>query len=227
MKVVFCLPGFDYSRDFLMCWTETLMAITRAGHEVMVSQQYSSFVSFARAKCMGGDVMAGPDQKPFQGKLDYDVMMWIDSDVLYSPDMIMALLMSPHPVTAGLYMMEDNLHFATVREWDREYFIKNGSFEFLTAEKIEQYRRETSERYMPVAYSGMGLMAIKKGVVERLKYPHFSYPLQQFETGRSDVPVIVEMCSEDVAFCRNLADAGMRVMLDLSIRGGHQKRLTL
>lgn len=227
MKIVFCLPGFDYSRDFLMCWTQTLVAFTRAGHEVMVSQQYSSFVPFARAKCLGGDVMAGPDQKPFQGKLDYDVMVWLDSDVLYTPDMIMALVMSPHPVTAGLYMMEDNRHFATVREWNREYFIKNGSFQFLTAEDIERYRRETGERYMQVSYAGMGLMAIKHGVVERLKYPHFAYPVQTFETGRSDVPLLVEMCSEDVAFCRNLQDAGVRVMLDLDIRGGHQKRLTL
>jgi hypothetical protein len=227
MKIVFCLPGFDFSREFLMCWTETLMALTRSGHEVMVSQQYSSFVPFARAKCMGSDIMAGPDQKPFQGKLDYDVMMWIDSDVLYTPDMILALVMSPHAVTAGLYIMEDNKHFAAVREWNRDYLIKHGSFQFLTHDTIEQHRRESRERYMPVAYSGMGLMAIKKGVVERLKYPHFAYPVQRFETGRSDVPEVVEMCSEDVAFCRNLQDAGVRVMLDLDIRGGHQKRLTL
>ncbi|MEY3202336.1 MAG: Yellowstone lake phycodnavirus 3 [Pseudomonadota bacterium] len=227
MKIVFCLPGFDYSREFLMCWTELLVACHQRGHAVMVSQHFSSFVPFARAKCLGSDVMAGPDQKPFLGRVDYDVMMWIDSDVLFNPEMIFALLMSPHPITAGLYIMEDNRHFAAVREWDAEYFKKHGNFEFLTAEAINQYRKQSGQRYMQVSYSGMGLMAIKKGVVEQLKYPYFHYALQRFDTGREDIPEIVEMCSEDVAFCRNLQDAGLRVMLDLEVRGGHQKRLTL
>lgn len=227
MKIVFCLPGFDYSREFLLCWSELLVSLMQQGHQFVVSQQYSSFVPYARAKCLGCDVMAGPDQKPFQGKLDYDVMVWIDSDVLFTPDMIVALLNSPHPVTAGLYLMEDQTHFATVREWDLDHFRKTGGFEFLTPAAVQQFREQSGERYMPVCYSGMGLMAIKRGVVERLKYPYFYYPVNRVETGRDDVPVVVDMSSEDVAFSRNLQDAGLRVMLDTTLRGGHQKRLTL
>lgn len=227
MKIVFCLPGRDYSREFLLCWTRTLMSLTVAGHEVILSQNYSSFVPFARAKCLGNDVMAGPNQKPFQGQFDYDVMVWVDSDVLYTAQMVLDLINSPHPVTAGLYMMEDNTHYATVKEWNTEYFKKHGTFEFITPEIVEAYKKETQQRYMPVSYSGMGLMAIKKGVVEKLKYPYFYYELQKIETGDEATPYIVDMCSEDVAFCKHLQDAGDTVMVDLEVRGGHQKRLIL
>lgn len=227
MKIVFCLPGLDYSREFLAAWSELLLVTMRHGHQVMLSQQYSSFVPFARAKCLGADVLAGPDQKPFQGEVAYDVMVWIDSDVLFTPEMIEALLDSPHPVTAAPYLMEDQKHFAAVKHWDVEYFKQHGTFEFLTPDSLQAFCDQTGGRYLPVCYSGMGLMAIKYGVVERIKYPYFSSPVIRFETGRPDVPVLLEMASEDVAFCRNLADAGVGVMLDTLLRPGHQKRVVL
>ena len=34
--------------------------------------------------CLGADVLRGKDQKPFDGKLDYDFIMWIDSDQVFS-----------------------------------------------------------------------------------------------------------------------------------------------
>jgi len=221
------MPGRDYSREFLLCWTRLIMACSNAGHEVIMSQNYSSFVPFARAKCLGNDVMAGPVQKPFQGQLDYDVIVWLDSDIIFSPQMILDLVNSPHNVTSGLYIMEDNVHYATVKDWDTAFFKANGSFEFITPESVETYKKETEQKYMPVAYSGMGLMAIKKGVVEKLKYPYFYYDLQKIETGKEDVPFLVDMCSEDVAFCKHLQDAGETIMVNLDIRGGHQKRLVL
>ena len=86
------MPGRSYSREFLLAWSDLLMQASSRGHQVMISQQYSSVVHFARAKCMGGDVLKGPDQKPFQGSVDYDVMMWIDSDIVFKPDDFFALL---------------------------------------------------------------------------------------------------------------------------------------
>ena len=107
VKIVFCLPGKDYSREFLLSWSDLIMQAGAKGHNIMISQQYSSVVHFARAKCMGGDALKGPDQKPFQGAVDYDVMMWIDSDMVFKPEDFFKLLESPHDVTAGLYMMEN------------------------------------------------------------------------------------------------------------------------
>lgn len=216
VKVIFCMPGRDYSREFLLAWSDLLMQASARGHQCMISQQYSSVVHFARAKCLGGDVLKGPDQKPFQGSVDYDVMMWIDSDILFRPEDFFSILESPHDVTAGLYMMEDLQNFAVVKEWNTDFFEKKGTFKFLRPDDIVG-----APQYIPVAYAGMGWMMLKKGVVEDLKYPWFWSPLENITDG------IVDMNSEDVAFCKALAAAGHPVHVDTKMRVGHQKRMTI
>ena len=222
VKVVFCMPGRSYSREFLLAWSDLLMQASSRGHQVMISQQYSSVVHFARAKCLGGDVLKGPDQKPFQGAVDYDVMMWIDSDIVFKPDDFFALLESPHDVTAGMYMMEDLQHFATVKEWDEDFFLKNGTFKFMKPEDIVRVGEadSPSSSYLPVAYTGMGWMMIRKGVVETIKYPWFYSELQTVGT-------LVDMNSEDVSFCRALQAAGHTIHVDTKVRVGHQKLMLI
>ena len=63
--------------------------------------------------------------------------------------------------------------------------------------------------------------AIRKGVVEDLKYPWFNSALNKI----SDE--IVDMDSEDVAFCKALWDAGHPVYVDTKIRVGHQKLMAI
>ena len=211
------MPGRMYSREFLLAWSDLLMQASSRGHQIMISQQYSSVVHFARAKCLGGDVLKGPDQKPFQGQVEYDAMMWIDSDVIFKPDDLFELLESPHDVTAGLYMMEDLQHFAAVKEWDEEFFSKNGTFKFLSPPEVAD---ESTPRYLPVAYSGMGWMLIRKGVVESLKYPWFWSELQS-------VGSLVDMNSEDVSFCKAIQAAGHAIHVDTKVRVGHQKLMLI
>jgi hypothetical protein len=211
VKVVFCMPGRTYSREFLLAWSDLLMQASSRGHQIMISQQYSSVVHFARAKCLGGDVLKGPDQKPFQGGVEYDVMMWIDSDIVFKPEDFFTLLESPHDVTAGMYMMEDLQHFATVKEWNEDFFLKTGTFKFMRPEDVVG-----APQYVPVAYTGMGWMMIRKGVVESIKYPWFYSDLQT-------IGGLTDMSSEDVAFCRALHTAGHTIHVDTRVRVGHQK----
>ena len=39
--------------------------------------------------------------------------------------------------------------------------------------------------------------------------------------------LIRDMCSEDVAFCKNLKDAGYKITVNTQIRVGHEKRLVI
>lgn len=219
VKVIFCLPGREYSREFLLSWSDLVLQASSKGHQVMMSQQYSSVVHFARAKCLGGNVLKGKDQKPFQGEVEYDAIMWIDSDIVFRPDDFFAMLESPHDVTAGMYLMEDMKHFAIVKDWDEEFFKKNGSFDFLTVENVEGIKK-IGTKYLPVSYAGMGWMMIKKDVIEDLKYPWFFSELEE-------IGDLVDMNSEDVSFCKALAKAGHQVHVDLNVRVGHQKKMII
>ena len=222
IKIVFCVPGNTFSREFMISWSSLLSDCIGRGITPILSQQYSSVVHFARAKCLGADVKSGPDQKPFQGSLTYDYIMWIDSDIIFNASDLAKLVESPHDVTSGLYKMADNQHFAAVKTWDTEYFKEHGTFEFFDQAKLDA----EPDRYVPVSYAGMGWMLVRSGVIETLKYPWFNTELQVIPK-KDGTGVLVDMCSEDVAFCRNLAEAGVRVHLDKTCRVGHQKAFVI
>lgn len=229
LRVVFAMPGRTFSREFLISWSGLLSECIGRGVTPILSQHYSSVVHFARSKCLGADVTQGADQKPFQGKLPYDYIMWIDSDVIFNPADFFKLLESPHDVTCGLYMMDDRKSFAAVKDWDIAHFQENGTFRFLDQAAVDA---TLDERYVPVSYSGMGWMLMRAGVMEGLAYPWFSHDLQRIppppaSSGEGGGREMVDMCSEDVALCRNLAEAGVRVHVDKTCRVGHLKSFVI
>jgi hypothetical protein len=217
MKVILALPGRTFSGTFLMNWSQTLMTLTKKGYDFMVTNEYSSFVSFSRMKTLGLDVLRGADQKPFGGQVEYDVWLTIDSDIVFTPEQVIELLedTKKYPVVSGLYRMQDMKHFACVKEWNTDYFKKTGSFEFMKADELER-----EDKYISVAYNGMGFFACRREVLEKMKYPYFSYPLIEFDG-------LKDMCSEDVAFCKNLKDIGFDVTVNTTLRVGHEKTLVI
>jgi len=205
-----------------MRWSQTLVELTKRGYQILLLNEYSSFVTFSRMKTLGLDVLRGASQIPFNGEIDYDAWVTIDSDIVFTPEQVIQLIedTKKYPVVSGLYRMTDMVHFAAVKEWDIDYFKKTGSFQFMTQEDIDK-----CDEYTTVAYNGMGFFACRKGIIENLKYPYFSYPLIEIEAENGKL--IKDMCSEDVAFCKNLKDAGYRVVVNTKLRVGHEKMLVI
>ena len=79
--IVFCLPGRGVSYQFLKSFVGLCFDLVQNGAGIQISQDYSSMVNFARCKCLGANVLRGPDQKPWDGNLKYDYQLWIDSDI--------------------------------------------------------------------------------------------------------------------------------------------------
>ena len=228
--VIICVPGRTFSNRFFISWSECLIKLFYK-YNVNVSNEYSSQVNFARSKCLGAHVLKGPDQKPFQGELDYDVLLWLDSDMVFNYELIDGLIQSclhTHPVVSGVYSIDGGQHLSCVKDWNNEYFAKHGHFEFLTEETARELLAEETE-WLKCAYSGMGCMAIRKGVIEneRFKYPWFFSDVKQIYTGNQSMPYITEGMSEDVCFVRKLIDNGIidGVMVNLKLRFGHEKSI--
>lgn len=216
-KIIFCLPGKQFSGDFLTCWTELLQHCFNKNHKIYLSQQYSSNVYFARALCVGANVNRGEIQHPFNGQIDYDFIMWIDSDIIFKPEQFDRLLNHDVDICSGLYFMEGGREFAAVEKWDTEFFLKNNCFEFLTPDILA---RKNPKGLMEVDYNGFGFMLIKKGVFENIKYPWFFDEMQKIGN-------CVDIPSEDVSFCKKAKKAGYKIYIDPSIVVGHQKTITL
>jgi len=225
--VVIALPGREYSGNFLVAWTKALHALWRNGYEAVVVNRFSSFVTFSRMQTLGLDVLRGIEQKPFNGQLTYDVWVSIDSDIVFSPEQLIDLIESTelHPVVSGMYRMSDLKHYAIVADWDETYFSQNGSFKFLSMEDVETWKGASGQKFMPVSYAGMGFWAMRREALDSLKYPFFDAPLQEIKM--PDGTIIRDMCSEDVAFCKNLEKAGYTVMVHTDLRVGHEKPIVI
>lgn len=247
-RIIIALPGDHFSQAFIISWTQALHALISSNlFDIVISPGKSSFVPFARMQTLGLDVRRGKNQKPFNGD-HYDVFVSIDSDVVFSPSQLIELIESTklHPVVSGYYMMANNKQFAVVKDWNKEYFAKNGMFQFLTPkdteEAIMKFSNELDERkaneeakkplkplsdpdFMKVSYTGLGFFACRKEVLDDLQYPYFNRELQRIR-GKDGLEM-VDMCSEDVAFCKNIEDAGYDIMLNTRLRVGHEKSLIL
>ena len=214
--VVFCLPGRSFSKLFLESWSELLVWCGRNNINPLLSFAYDSNVYYVRSRCLGASVDRGITQKPFNSTIDYHYIMWIDSDMVFSPEHFEGLLNMKSDVACGIYKMADNKQYATVENWDIEYYKQNGSFEFLNEDNIK-----TKPRYISVDYSGMGWMLVKKGVIESIEYPWFAPVWQDFGNN------IKEFTSEDVAFCRRVKEQGYDIIVDTSLVIGHEKSWVL
>lgn len=210
MKIIACLPGREYSGDFLKAWTLFLSKCANNGIEIILSQNYSPNIYYVRNLCLAGDIRKGVKQKPFQGKIEYDYLLWIDSDNLPSYEALKSLISRNVDICAGIYKMRDG-RFATVKEWDTTSLIEEGEMPFCVEKDLENQTELIS-----VAYTGMGFMLVKNGVFEKLSYPWFQ-PLN------IDVGQIKDFATEDIYFCQKIQSLGYKVYIDPSVRIGHEK----
>ena len=191
---------------------------------IQISQDYSSMVNFARCKVLGANVLRGPKQIPWDGKLEYDYQLWIDSDIVFNSEsfwQLMALAQGEEengsdekPIAAGWYATEDG-YTTSVAHWLEENdFRKNGGvMNHETTESMQKRRKPFT-----VDYTGFGWVLIKKGVFESLTYPWFAPQMQVFESGE-----VQDMCGEDVSFCLDAIKEGYEIWCDPRIRVGHEK----
>ena len=214
ITIVFCIPGCTFSYKFLRCWTNLLFWCIKNNINPVLSNDIDSNVYFVRSKILGASTLRGKHQKPFNGTIDYDYIMFIDSDVIFTPDDIGLLLNMNLDIACGAYLMNGGTHYPIVEKFDNEYFLKNGSFEFISREDLREKKNNFN-----VEYCGMGFMLIKKGIIEQLEYPWFY--ARNFEFSNE----VVEFTSEDVCFCMSLNEKGYKIVINPNVRVGHEKQI--
>ena len=207
-NVIIAFPGKEFSGTFLMQWSESLLKLSQLGYKIALTNDYSAYVPFTRMMTLGLDTMRGNEQKPFDGKIEYDVWVTIDSDVIFTPKHLIELIedTDKYPVISGMYRMSNSKYIAAVREWNLAHFIKNGVYEFIDPETLDK-----DVKHHEVAYVGMGFMACTREVLEKIEYPYFNYPTEELEV---DGKTISQVFSEDVSFSKRVTDAGYKIVIN-------------
>ena len=219
MKVLFCLPGKTFSNHFLRSWSELLLWCFNNGITPYMNIKYNAVVYYCRNQLLGADLENGPKQVPFGGKVDYDYTMWLDSDMVFTPEHFAKLLNVNQDIVSGLYLMDGGHNYATVKNWDYEHFAKNYSFEFLSPKDIQVYKEEQPNTLLNVEYTGFGFILIKKGVFEKIGYPWFRPIYYELPNGISD------FCAEDVGFCQLAIKNGFKIFIEPTVVVGHEKTI--
>ena len=125
-SIVFCLPGRGVSYTYLKNFVQLCFDLVQNGASIQISQDYSSMVNFARCKCLGANVLRGPDQIPWDGKLNYDYQLWIDSDIVFNTEKFYQLVLLDKDLASGWYCTEDGQTTSVAHWMEEDDFRNNG-----------------------------------------------------------------------------------------------------
>jgi hypothetical protein len=215
MRVIFCLPGRTFTSNYFNSWNATIAELHGKNISYAYSMGYDPVVYYARNRILGGQNTAGRQQKPWQGQLQYDRIVWIDSDMVWEPEHVLRLISHDKPVVSGVYLMGDGNNHPVVENLDYDHLADTGVFRFITKE-------EMAVRTVPfkASYTGFGFLSVKAGVIESMEYPWFQ---PRWVSNGS----FHDFCAEDVGFCWAAQELGHEIWIDPSIRVGHEKMVVL
>ena len=251
--IVFCLPGRGVSYNFLKSFVSLSFDLVQAGAAIQISQDYSSMVNFARCKCLGANVLRGPNQLPWDGKLNYDYQLWIDSDIVFNTEKFYQLILNAIPAEA---ISKEEVK-QTVKNEKGEDVEQTGFKLNIDPEKEREivagwYCTEDGKTTSVAHWLDEDDFRTNGGVMNHetidsiskrkkpftVDYTGFGWLLIKkgvFESEGLPYPwfapkmqifesgEVQDMCGEDVSFCLDAKEAGFDIWCDPRIRVGHEK----
>jgi GT2 family glycosyltransferase len=209
MKLIFCFPGQAFSKNWMCAWNDTIRWLYRNNIEYITINAYSPVIYNCRNMLLGATGNPPRTFQPFNGVLDYDWIIWIDNDNIWTPEDLERLIsVAEHKIVTGLYIQHDNKTYA------QAVFHGDSRTNLLWLPK--ELVQVDGNRFQ-VAATGMGFMAVQQGVFESMECPFFrpvEYQINDDTTA---------FLSEDTGFCHRAIDAGYTVWADPCIQVQHEK----
>lgn len=199
MSILFCTPCYGGKVDephFRSCLSlKDALNATGLDHDWLTGRN-ESLVTRARNEMTASFLTTS-----------FSHMMWLDSDIEFTPDDVAKLWNMQADIAVGCYAM---------KKQDQQWFAawKDGAL----VNDLDQFKEP-----IEVDYAGTGFMLIRRDVIETLAAVEGSY-----EGPNGRVPALYMTPihndgfeSEDYHFCRIAREAGFKVMMDPSVRLKH------
>lgn len=211
--IVFCLPGYNFSYSFMFSWTNLLSYCFEKGYLVTVSLIQGSNIYTVRLQCVGGEEGKGVYRAPWNGDIDYTHIMWIDADMVFTPENFQALLDHDEDIISGAACLAGGKDYAFgLQSRDNGITITKDNLSTVVLPG-----RINKKGLLEVCHVGMAFILMKKGVLEKIKYPWF------FELPYKNKEGVVCFNAEDFSFCVKARKAGFKLFIDLEQQIGHEK----
>jgi len=210
--IALCLPGKWYSGEFLQCMDSLYHYFAQEKIEWFLRQRYSANVFFSRNMLLGvdpGDDVVPDATKPFGGR-EYDYILWIDADAVFTVDNFCQLIARDKDFIGGIARPsaeEERLNCGRLNQ--------EGETSPLLKKHLETLEKR-EDGLIEVDYAGLHFVLMKRGVIEKVGYPWFM-PYNRQVKNKMFFP------SEDIGFCLRARAAGVNIFVDPGVRVGHER----
>lgn len=206
-NIVFATPANSFTPGYLESLLKTISLFYQEGISWTFLSHGGSLVSMARECTIAGSGIEDLKMKePVNGAFTYDMIIWIDSDISWSPSDIIKLYKSDKKIISGCYLMENG---------DIPiYFNAFGSM--IPESEIYKY-----DSPFKVAGCGFGFIGVKSGVFENMPRPWFG-PVE-VKTSLEGPQETLLLIGEDLSWCTKAINCGFDIWVDPSVKVIHEK----
>lgn len=208
-NVVIATPGSYFNSAYLKSLLMTTQALNKEGLSWTFLNESGSFVSMARELTIGGPFTNDKsNNKPYGGQFTYDKIIWIDSDISWTPADFFKIFNSELDIVSGGYLMPD-----------RKVPV------YLEQKGQMMSEEEFCNHYEPfeIIASGFGFLAVKSGVFEKINKPWFGPEPVTYtnKDGKTESEYI--LIGEDLSWSLKATSAGFSIWADPNVLVLHHK----
>jgi len=220
MQIMVCLPGRSYSNTFLTRWTDLVCSFYAKGIQFAYTNAHITGMYEVRNLCLSLKPWDTVSPLPFQGRIPYDYILWIDSDIIFKVEQVHSLLSQAVeqqlPILSGIYRIETLPDaYTAVEQYDLEMMNAKGGFPFMTAARAKEVNG-----ICKVMHSNLGFTLVKYGIFEKMVYPWFRPEPIKFGEYQF-------YSTEDTYFATKARELGFLSYVDTRIIVGHEKSTVL
>lgn len=211
VNVLIATPGALLHSGYVKSLLDTGNTLNKLGISWAFLNEGSSHVASARESTLNsGDEQEVFNSKPVKGFFTYNKIMWIDSDITWTPEDFMKLYLSDKDVIVGAYLLTNG---------DVPAYRK------ILKEPLKFDEVKNATELIQLEAAGMGFMCVKQGVFESLSRPWFQSAFGSVFVG--DKLFEFNIIGEDISVCKRITDKGFEIWLDPTIRLVHTKQMRL
>jgi len=229
VDIVLCVPGSHVSMKWTMNLLRLYGQLAIKGLKVFIASAQGHNIYIVRNSCLrfsqSGKLSDRIDQKPFNGEIDYDHMVWIDSDNLIEPEYVERLISHDVDIVAGWYKgvlgVGEEIHDKNRIVCGVWSDVDHDYVNYIMEDFLALPRNEKG--LVPVHFTGFGLICFKKGKFERLSYPWFNPKTKYYGNNAENAKIM----TDDVSICERFRYAGFNIFVDPTCRILHEKEVAL
>jgi hypothetical protein len=213
INVIIATPGHSLMSDYVKSLIATTFELSKRNITWSYTNLYSSHVADSREVTLSGTFQNDlSNSKPLSGEVTYDKIIWIDSDINWTPEDFIKLYESDKDIVSGGYLFPSG-EVAAYKE-----FMKPGF-------RLEDIKDE--KELIPIDGCGFGFVAVKSGVFESLSRPWFQSAIVRFKTEEDNKEYEFPIIGEDISWCMRVKNNGYQIWLDPTVQVTHNKMTKL